>query len=127
MKEIIKKLQIKDGQIGKIINLPNNLRKNFDDWPKELLSNKKTSLDFVIIFVKNVKEIERYAGQSIELIRTDGLLWFAYPKKTSEIQTDISRDNGWELLSTLEYRPVRLISLDKNWSVLRFREKSLVR
>ena len=81
MKEIIKKLQIKDGQIGRIINLPDELQDNFDNWPADLLSNKTTNLDYVVVFVGSIKEIEKYAARSIKMICTDGLLWFAYPKK----------------------------------------------
>lgn len=123
MKDVISKLQIKDGHVGRILNLPDMLDTKFKSWPAELLTNKSTNLDFVIVFAENKKAVEKYAANAINMLRNDGLLWFAYLKKSSKVETDISRDHGWQALSDLGYRPVRLISLDNNWSVFRFREK----
>ncbi len=47
--------------------------------------------------------------------------WAAYPKKTSGIDTDITRDHGWEALNAAGLRPVRQIAIDDTWSALRFR------
>ena len=127
MKGIIRKLQIKENHVGRIINLPAMLNERFRNWPVELLSNKKTNLDYVVVFVEDKKDIEKFGAQAVKMIRKDGLLWFAYLKKTSNIDTDISRDKGWEVISNLGFRRVRLISLDNNWSIFRFREKTLVK
>jgi len=127
MKAIIRKLQIRENQVGRIINLPAMLNERLRNWPVELLSNKRTNLDDVVVFVENKKDIEKFGAQAVKMIRKDGLLWFAYLKKTFKIDTDISRDKGWEVLSNLGFRRVRLISLDNNWSIFRFREKTLVK
>jgi hypothetical protein len=50
-----------------------------------------------------------------------GLAWAAYPKKSSGIETDITRDRGWEALYDAGLRPVRQIAIDDAWSALRFR------
>ena len=112
MKEVIKKLQIKDGYVGKTINLPDTHKSLFTKWPAELLSNKRSAVDYVLVFVSNSKEIKLTVAHAAGLIRSDGLMLFAYPKKSSNIDTDISRDIGWHPLAELGYRPVRLISLD---------------
>jgi hypothetical protein len=48
-------------------------------------------------------------------------LWFAYPKKTGRIKTDITRDLGWEPLAAADLLPVAQIAPDDTWSALRFR------
>jgi hypothetical protein len=51
----------------------------------------------------------------------DGLLWVSYPKKSSKIATDISRDVAWEVMKEFGLQPVFQISIDETWSALRFR------
>ena len=48
-------------------------------------------------------------------------LWFAYPKKTGAIQTDITRDHGWAPLAAADLLPVTQVAIDATWSALRFR------
>lgn len=43
-----------------------------------------------------------------------GALWFAYPKRTGSIKTDITRDVGWGALYDLHYCPVTQIAIDEN-------------
>ena len=57
MKDIIRKLQIRENQVGRIINLPAMLNERFRNWPVELLSNKRTNLDYVVVFVENKKGV----------------------------------------------------------------------
>ena len=47
----------------------------------------------------------------------------AYPKKTSKkYSATVSRDEGWGPLGENGYETVRLIALDEDWSILRFRK-----
>lgn len=126
MEQIIKKLQIKSNMKGKILNLPPMLEEQFKNWPEQLLTDAEADLDYVLVFVEKEEDVQKFAPMAVSMIREDGLLLFGYPKKSGSIKTDISRDHGWDKLSELGYRPVRLISLDSNWSVFRFREKSRV-
>jgi uncharacterized protein YbdZ (MbtH family) len=48
-------------------------------------------------------------------------MWVSYPKKSSKVKTDISRDAGWEIMAENSLRPVTQVSIDKTWSALRFR------
>lgn len=50
-----------------------------------------------------------------------GLVWLAYPKGGSGIETDVNRDILWEALKPTEWRPVRQVALDDVWSAMRFR------
>ncbi len=126
METLIKKLQIKEGYSGKIINTPQELRSDFEKWPTYLLSHENENLDYLLIFCGDSGDLKNHVN-IISQIRKDGLLWFAYPKKSSGIKTDLSRDQGWEVLDSMGLRPVRMISMDDTWSVFRFREKSLVK
>jgi hypothetical protein len=54
-------------------------------------------------------------------VKQDGLLWVSYPKRSSKVETDISRDVGWEVMAEAGLRPVTQVSIDEIGSALRFR------
>ena len=83
MNSLIKKLQIKDGYTGKIINVPKDMKDEFKKWLKELNGNKKSELDFVLVFAKNSQELGKYAKTAVKMARHDALIWFAYLKRIS--------------------------------------------
>ena len=84
--------------------------------------------EFIIIFVQHVPEVELVAPKALHNLTSDGILWFAYPKKTSKnISSDIDRDHGWEVLINRGFDKVRLISIDDDWSALRFRNVRFIR
>ena len=50
-----------------------------------------------------------------------GVLWLAYPKGGSGIETDLSRDHGWDAPRDAGWRPVSQVAVDEVWSALRWR------
>ncbi|MBX3259494.1 MAG: DUF1905 domain-containing protein [Labilithrix sp.] len=48
-------------------------------------------------------------------------LWIAYPKTTSGVKTDLTRDVGWEAVERAGLRAVTQVAVDDTWSALRFR------
>jgi len=61
------------------------------------------------------------AARALDLYGVGGRLWFAYPKKTGPVRTDLDRDHGWEPLTQAGLLPVTQVPLDATWSALRFR------
>ncbi len=80
--------------------------------------------DAVQLFVRNIEELNHFAPEVIPLLTPHSLFWIAYPKKSSGVKTDISRDAGWEAVKELGYEINRLVSLDSTWSSARFRHAS---
>jgi len=54
---------------------------------------------------------------------SDGaVIWFAFPKQSSaSMKSDLNRDRLWEVLAPLGWQPNRNVSIDADWSALRFR------
>jgi hypothetical protein len=77
--------------------------------------------DFVHFFVQDSGEFASLGLPAIEAVRYDGLLWISYPRPSSKVETDLSRDVMWELVADMALRPVAQVSIDPVWSALRFR------
>lgn len=77
--------------------------------------------DWIHLFVRSSKELAEYMPQVLDALTPDGYLWVSYPKKSSGVDSDLSRDILWELMKSYGRRPVTQVSIDQTWSALRFR------
>ena len=77
--------------------------------------------ELVLAFVSSVAEVAPRLADALPLYRRGGRLWFAYPKKTGAIRTDITRDNGWAPLAEAGLVAVTQVAIDDTWSALRYR------
>jgi hypothetical protein len=75
--------------------------------------------DGALVFVRNQAALERVVPKLERL--ASGTLWLAYPKTTSGVETDLTRDAGWAPLAALGLHPVTQVSVDAVWSALRVR------
>ena len=62
----------------------------------------------------------------MKLVKPGLIVWTYYPKGTSGVQTDLSRDKGWDCLLSEgdKLTWISLISFDDTWSVFGFRAKT---
>lgn len=116
-KTIAEKLGLKPGMTGWAPGCPADLVQIIP-FPARLPAKKP---DILIGFAASVADIPATLALILPHYAHGAALWFAYPKKTGRIKTDISRDQGWELLAERDLLPVTQIALDDTWSALRFR------
>lgn len=112
-KALKKKLLITETKKVAVINAPFGFGQ-VDD-------KKDGPVDVLLVFVKDKKDISMSVDQAISSLGPEGVLWFAYPKKSSGIKTDINRDSGWAPLAKHKFVPVTRVAIDETWSALRFR------
>jgi len=83
---------------------------------------------FALAFVLDHTQLEAAAQALIALAPGDALLWFAYPKRSSQrYRSSLHRDIGWEPLGAAGFEPVRQVALDEDWSALRFRRVEYIK
>jgi hypothetical protein len=113
-----KKLQLKDGQALRVLGAPEgvDLSEVAEGEPVGVLAFVSSSADLR-------KHAKKIAGAAAD---ASGLAWAAYPKKSSGIESDLTRDEGWAALFDTGVRPVRQIAIDDTWSALRFRRQEHV-
>ena len=104
------------------------LTKEFPDIQIDTAIDPRYPYEFMMVFVRFVCEVEGLASSALHNLISDGTLWFAFPRKISRnISTDIDRDHGWEYIIDKGFDKVRLVSVNDNWSALRFRNVRYIR
>ena len=68
--------------------------------------------DWIQLFVRNQAELEKSIGRVVKALDAGALLWISFPKGSSKIQTDLTRDKGWDALKSQELKWVTLVSVD---------------
>jgi uncharacterized protein YndB with AHSA1/START domain len=122
---LARKLHLKPGHHILLLNAPNGYAKELKPLPEgAALVDRGKDLDCVQLFVENVKELNRDAARAIKAVKADGLLWICYPKGSSKIKTDLSRDVGWDVVKKAGFEGVSLVAIDETWSAMRFRPAS---
>jgi hypothetical protein len=76
---------------------------------------------FVQVFATRLSEITRFAKRLSKHAAPNALVWISYPKKTSKVEGDLSRDVIREAMSAAGWRAVSIVAIDEVWSALRFR------
>jgi len=62
-----------------------------------------------------------HAPQVVASLKPTSLLWISFPKGTSRIQTDLTRDVGWDSLQPAGLKWTNMISVDETWSAFSLR------
>lgn len=113
------KLKLKPGMRAAILNAP-------DGYLDELAAEKATidsaldgQYDWLQVFVLNQTQLEALIPQVKAALKPVSLLWISFPKGTSKIQTDLTRDKGWGSIRDLKW--ITLISVDETWSAFSLR------
>lgn len=124
MDPLLKKLQWKAGPVA-VLGAPEELEPALASWRLDGLTvvhGHVPGSAMVIAFVRARADVEAAAAEAVATVADGGLLWFAYPKKSSKrYRSDVTRDNAWGPLGELGYEPVRQVAVDDDWSALRFR------
>jgi hypothetical protein len=126
---LVKKLRMQPGQRVLIMNAPEGYIASLGELPEGAVVSEAAegNYGFVHLFVRDSGQLDELLPAAVESAEYDGLFWISYPKKSSKVETDLSRDVLWELMTAKTgLRPVTQVSIDTVWSALRFRPKEQV-
>lgn len=120
---LIKKLGIKPGYKLLILNAPENYLSLLGELPDgtSLATAPDGTYDFVQLFVRNAADLNQHAMTAINALKPGGILYFSYPKLSSKVESDLNRDEGWDVVRKAGWDTVRAVSIDDTWSGIRFR------
>jgi len=120
---LAQKLKIKEGFILYPLHAPDDFEQTLAPLPEGVkISAKTKKFQQLHWFVQNRAQLEKELDTILSLVTDDIVCWTYYPKGSSKIQTDLTRDKGWEkLLAHTELQWISLISFNETWSAFGFR------
>jgi hypothetical protein len=123
---IAQKLRIKRGYSILAINAPADFSNKLGVTPPGVkIINQGKNYNQLHWFVMNKAQLDKEMDKVLKLLKNDVVLWTYYPKGTSKIQTDLTRDRGWDkFLKHDELAWISLISFDETWSTFGSRLKT---
>jgi len=117
---LAKKMKLKPGASAAVINTPENYLQELRH-DNEVSQSLKGKFDWIQIFVKNKSELDTLAPKAAKALKPESILWISFPKGTSKIQTDLTRDKGWEGVQKLDLKWINLVSVNETWSAFALR------
>lgn len=120
------KLLLQDEKNLLIQGLPSSIEKQFVKltFAKNLTPLLKSrKIDFALVFAVNQRQLVDILKDVIPSLKEDAKFWIAYPKLTSKIASDLSRDKNWDFVSDYGFEAVRMIALDNVWSAGYFKKQ----
>jgi len=120
---LIKKLRIQPGQQIAILNAPEGYRTTLGKLPEGVTVSEEANdrFDLVHLFVSSSAELEQLGPTAMSAVKPDGLLWMSYPKTSSGMKTDLTRDAGWQVVTDAGWEGIAQVKVDDTWSATRFR------
>lgn len=120
---LAKKLGIKEGfKVAVLGEAPADLDQKLAPLPANVKISTRLSndLDVILVFSKSKQDFESRFLMSTERIVSNGMLWAAWPKKASKIETDLSFDVVQKIGLDSGLVDVKTCAIDEIWSGLKF-------
>jgi hypothetical protein len=124
--DVIKKLKLKEGDTIAVLNMPDDYKKSLGALPKGAIVLAKPGVATQLHwFVQSSQQLAKDLSKVMKLMGPGTTLWVFYPKGSSGIQTDLTRDKGWEpLVNNENFRWFSMISFDDTWTTFALRLKT---
>ena len=119
---LVKKLGIKEGYRIAFVNAPKGFVKELGELPSEvrIISRPGRPLDFILLFTKSAAALKRDFAGLARMLLPNGMLWVAWPKKSSGVSTDLSDNNVRQIGLGASLVDVKVCAVNDIWSGLKF-------
>jgi hypothetical protein len=123
MNPLAKKLLIKANSRWLLYNAPANYLDSLNPLPDgaEFVFNTSGNFNGIQLFVTDSAGLAAELKVIVPLLKADTVFWIIYPKKTSNIPTDLAMMGSWTEPEVYGLRPVASAAVNETWTALRFR------
>jgi hypothetical protein len=117
------KLKLKAGSSAALIGAPEGYLQELSPLPEgvQLSESLDGKFAWLQVFVKNEAELAARLPDILPALQPESLLWLTFPKGSSKIQTDLTRDKGWDSLRQANLKATNLVSVNPTWSAFSLR------
>ncbi len=118
---LAKKLGIKPGTAVCAVNAPDNYRDLLAPLPADVTfaTNVISGAGFVHLFALARTDLVAALERIRPLLATDGMIWVSWPKKASNVPTDITEDTIRAVALPMGLVDVKVCAVDATWSGLK--------
>lgn len=113
-----RKLGVKPGARALVVGAPGDEPELFEPGVK-VLSRAIAPLDAAIVFARSRHDLERRLPALRAKLHPDGMIWVAWPKRASGVQTDVTEDVVRDLALAGDLVDVKVCAIDQTWSGLK--------
>jgi len=119
---LIKKLGIKEGFRISFVNAPTDFGNDLGFLPESVnvLARPASGMDFVLLFTKSQLMLRKDFARLAKMLLPNGMLWVAWPKKSSRITTDLSENSVRHIGLSEGLVDVKVCAVTEVWSGLKF-------
>jgi hypothetical protein len=119
---LAKKLGIKEGCRIAVINAPNDFESTLEQLPSgvEFVKRPTKALDIILLFVLTERALARDFAKLAARLTANGMIWIAWPKKSSGVSTDLSFERVQRIGLDAGLVDVKICAIDEIRSGLKF-------
>ena len=119
---LAKKLGIKEGSRIALVNAPKDFQFELGELPDNVQFIKRPTklLDIILLFVLTERALTRDFAKLAATLVSNGMIWIAWPKKTSGVATDLSEQRVRQIGLDAGLVDVKICAIDDTWSGLKF-------
>lgn len=119
---LAKKLGIKEGSRVALVNAPKDFESTLEQLPNdvEFVKRPTKQIDIILFFVLNERVLARDFARLASRLIANGMIWIAWPKKSSGVATDLSFERVQRIGLDAGLVDVKICAIDETWSGLKF-------
>ena len=117
---LLKKLGIRNGARFQLVSAPTGFDRTLGELPQDARASLRGTLDFAMLFVRRQAELRKDFPRLRDRLESNGMLWVAWPKKASRLETDVSESVVREFGLAAGLVDVKICAVDETWSGLKF-------
>ena len=117
-----KKLGLKEGSRIALINAPQDFARELGELPDDaqILTRVTKPIDIALLFVLTERALLRDFHKLAKKLASNGMIWVAWPKKASGVETDLSEQRVRTIGLDSGLVDVKICAIDDVWSGLKF-------
>ena len=121
-KPLIAKLDVKPGHRLLLKGAPNGFESELRPLPEGVALGGPASrtADCVLLFSTSSAHLEKAFRQAVPFLPPAGMLWVAWPKKASKVETDLTEDVVRRIGLAAGLVDVKVCAITEIWSGLKF-------
>ena len=104
------------------MNAPKDFESELGELPDgvKFLKPSTKALDIILFFVLSERALAKDFAKLIERLTANGMIWIAWPKKSSGVATDLSFECVQRIGLDAGVVDVKICAVDETWSGLKF-------